>query len=323
MFTDLTNLSYEERTRIFADKDAAREYVESVRWQGKPVCPHCGVEDEKHYKITPKKGSSTRPGVWKCRTCRKQFTVKVGTIFEGSHIGLHKWLHAIHSMCASKKGISAKQLERELGVTYKTAWFMCHRIRWAMQALNPEGPKDDSDPEDKLTGVVEVDETYVGGRKKRVGAAGPTSGGKSIVFSLVSRDGEVRSFHVGDVKSATLQGIMKRNIEGEARIMTDQMHSYWGVDKHFSSHEVVDHGKGEYIRGDVGTNFAESYFSLLKRGIFGVFHHVSKKHLQRYLEEFDFRWSTRKVDDLERLAVVLHRSEGKRLFYREPRRLPA
>ncbi len=308
MFNDLENLSYEERTRIFADPEAAREYVEAVRWPDGAVCPHCGVEDQA-YRI---KGKSARPGLWKCRDCRKQFTVTVGTIFERSHVGLHKWLHAIHSMCASKKGISAKQLERELGVTYKTAWFMCHRVRKAMEKVEPEDTP-------KIGGIVEVDETYVGGKGTGT-AGGPMAGGtKMPVFSMVSRDGEARSYLVDNVKAVTLQGHMLRNIEGEAHIMTDEMHSYWGTDAHFQSHGVVKHSKKEYVRGIVHTNFAESFFSLVKRAIMGAFHHVSKQHMQRYLEEFDWRWNTRKLTDTERMVRTIRQAGGRRLYYRVPK----
>lgn len=312
---DLSKLDYDTRQKLFGDKEAAREFIEAVRWPDGPICPHCGTIDEA-YKLEARPDSEkpVRPGVYKCAACRKQFTVTVGTIFESSRLGLNKWLYALHLMCSSKKGISANQLCRDLGVQYKTAWFLCHRIRKAME----------KEPlRSKLSGVVEADETYVGGKVRKGGGGprpkGPLSGGqKTIVYSLIQRDGEARSQVVPDNKAATLQGIMRSQVEGEAHIMTDGLRSYQGLDAHFLSHEVVDHGAGEYVRGVVHTNFAESYFSLLKRGILGVFHHVSKKHLQRYLEEFDFRWNNRDVNDQDRMLQAIRQAAGKRLFYRTP-----
>lgn len=311
-----SHLDFATRQRLFGDPEAARDFLEAVRWPEGPVCPHCGVIGEA-YKLEPKPESKrpVRPGVYKCATCRKQFTVTVGTIFEGSKVGLHKWLYAIHLMCASKKGMSAHQLHRDLGVQYKTAWFICHRIRKAME----------KEPmREKLGGVVEADETYVGGKLRKGGGGprpkGPLSGGqKMIVYTLVARDGEARSQLVPDGKAETLQGIMRDEVVGTAHIMTDGNHAYWGADAYFRSHESVDHGSGEYVRGIVHTNFAESFFSLLKRGILGTFHHVSRQHIQRYLEEFDFRWNRRDVTDQERFVDALKMSEGKRLYYRTPK----
>ena len=310
MFKDLGKLTFAQRQILFSSPDAAREYIEAVRWQGEPFCPHCGNVGA--YKIIPGKDSKTRKGVYKCSAgeCRKQFTVTVRTIFESTRIGLHKWLYMIYLMCASKKGISANQLSKDLEVTYKTAWFMCHRIRKAME----------KDPmAKKLSGIVEVDETYVGGKGTGT-QGGPMAGGtKMPVFSMVSREGDARSFLVDNVKAVTLQGHMLRNIEGSAEIMTDEMHSYWGTDAHFKSHEVVKHGNKEYVRGIVHTNFAESFFSLIKRAIMGAFHHISKRHMQRYLEEFDFRWNRRKQTAGERMVAAIKGSEGKRLMYRWPK----
>jgi len=269
----LDKLSYEARQKLFADKEAAREFLEAVRWPEGAICPHCGVIGTA-YKLEPKPDSKrpVRPGVYKCADCRKQFTVTVGTIFESSKVGLHKWLKAIFLMCSSKKGISANQLSRDLGVQYKTAWFLCHRIRKAME----------KEPlRSKLGGVVEADETYVGG-KFRKGRGRKPSGpqaNKMVVYSLIARDGEARSTVVPDAKANTLQTIMRQEVEGTAHIMTDGNHAYWGVDAHYRSHESVDHTRGEYVRGIVHTNFAESYFSLLKRGIIGIFHHVSREHI--------------------------------------------
>jgi transposase-like protein len=306
--------AFAELTKVFADEDLAREWLEAKRWPEGPVCPHCGVVD-RAYKLVPKATSSrpVRKGVWKCRDCRKQFTVTIGTIFAETHIPLNKWLYAIHLMCASKKGISALQLSRTLEVTYKSGWFLAHRIRKAMEKDPMAG---------KLTGVVEADETYVGGKGTGT-QGGPMAGGSKIaVFTLIQRDGEARSIVVEDVKATTLKGIIRDEVEGTAHIMTDQMKSYHGLAREFAGHDTVDHSAGEYVRGIVHVNFSESFFSLFKRGIIGAFHHVSRKHIQRYLEEFDFRWNRRKITDSERMLEAVAGTEGKRLFYRAPKWLP-
>jgi transposase-like protein len=301
---------FNELAAMFASEDLAREWFEARRWPDGPVCPHCGVINRAR-RVLAKPGSRkpTRPGVWKCLDCRKQFTVTIGTVFAETHIPLNKWLYTLHLMTASKKGVSAKQIERTVGVTYKTAWFLCHRIRKAMEKEPDSG---------KLSGIVEADETYVGGKVRGAEEGSAHGGNKTIVFSLIQRDGEARSRTVDDVKKRTLQPIILRQVEGEARIMTDQLRSYQGLEEHFASHESVDHSAGEYVRGIVHTNFAESYFSLLKRGIIGIFHHVSAQHLQRYLEEFDFRWNRRKMSDFERLLEAVAGTEGTRLYYRAP-----
>lgn len=307
----LGKLSYEQRQKLFGDPEAARAFIESIRWPEGPVCPHCGMEGNA-YEIKPRSAESrTRAGLYKCGDCRKQFTVTVGTIFEGTRVPLNKWLRAIYLMCASKKGVSANQLQRELGVTYKTAWFMCHRVRKAME----------KEPlRSKLSGVVEADETYVGGKKRLQGKRGgpSASGTKEIVFSMVQRDGDARSYLVEDVRASTLKPRLRAEVEGAAYIMTDQLKSYQGLDREFAGHGSVDHTR-EYVRGVIHTNFAESYFSLLKRGVLGTFHHISKRHLQRYLEEFDFRWNHRKESDDFRVAQAIKGSEGKRLMYRWPK----
>ena len=290
----------------FGDRDAARELIERLRWPDGPVCPHCS--SDKTYKLEAKP-DSTRPvrkGVYKCASCRKQFTVTVGTIFEGSKIALNKWLMAIYLMCASKKGVSAHQLHRMLKITYKSAWFMAHRIRFAMTQINDCG---------KLDGIVEADETYVGGRAH--GKRGRGADKKTKVFSLIQRDGQVRSFKVDDVKSKTLKGIIREHVADTANVMADEFASYLGLESQVAAHSSVKHKEKEYVRGIVHTNFAESYFSLLKRGILGTFHHVSEGHMQRYLSEFDYRWSHRGTDDGELTAEAIRESFGKRLLYQD------
>ena len=298
-------LSFEKRQAIFADADKARNYVESVRWPDGAVCPHCGAEGA--YRLT---GTSTRKGLYKCRKCRCQFTVTVGTIFQGSHTPLNKWLYAIYLMCESKKGMSSNQLHKDLGVTYKSAWFMTHRIRQAMS----------NDGSAMFNGIVEADETYIGGRT-RGGKRGRGAEKKTPVFALIERTGQARSFHVDNVKKQTLQGLIADNVEETAHIMTDSLWSYRGLDQSFAGHSFVDHSK-EYVRGIVHTNFAESYFSLLKRGILRTFHHISRHHLQRYLHEFDFRWNRRDDEEGQRLNDVLRQAIGQRLLYRDSARSP-
>lgn len=296
----------------FSDEDKARTFLEKMRWPDGVACPHCGVVGQA-YRLEPKADAKThvRKGVWKCGACREQFTVTVGTIFEDSHIPLNKWLMAIHLLCASKKGMSAHQLHRMLGVTYKSAWFMAHRIRYAMSQK----------PTDKLSGIVEVDETYVGGYQK--GKPGRRFGkrtNKSAVVSLVERNGEVRSFRIGRVTSKNLRQVIGRHVERDSSLMTDDFRAYWPVGKKYASHNVVKHTEGEYSRVDgntiIHTNTVEGYFSILKRGINGVYHHVGKQHLHRYLSEFDFRYNSRKETDGERALQALKGFEGKRLTYR-------
>jgi len=302
-------------TQHFGDEDQARAFLEKKRWPDGPVCPHCGLVGEA-YRLEPTKKGKThvRKGVWKCAGCRKEFTVTVGTIFEDSHIPLHKWLMAYHLLCASKKGMSAHQLHRMLGITYKSAWFMAHRIRYTMK----QEPLSS-----KLSGTVEVDETYVGGKRKRTeqrGRPGADSN-KAAVVSLVQRKGHVRSFHVERVTGNNLREVLRKNVEPETSLMTDDFSAYDPVAKEFRSRDVVTHSKGEYVRreGDksIHTNTVEGFFSLLKRGIIGVYHHVGRQHLHRYLSEFDFRYNTREITDGERALLAVRGSEGKRLTYRD------
>ena len=289
----------------FHNDDAARQYLEATLWPNGPVCPHCGTVGTAY--------KTSKPGVYRCAEslCRKDFTVTVGTVFERSKIALHKWLLASFLICASKKGMSAHQLHRTIGVTYKTAWFMAHRLREAMKD-GSTGPLGNNG------GPVEVDETYWGNTgKQRKGARGYDH--KMKVISLVERDGKKRSFHVANVTTKTVTPILKKQLSEKARLMTDEAAYYKKPGKDFASHETVNHGKGEYARGDVTTNTVESSFAILKRGLYGTFHHVSEAHLQRYATEFDFRWNHRQklgFDDAQRTVAALKGISGKRLTYR-------
>lgn len=292
---------------IFKDETKARKYLESVRWPFGVTCPHCGNLD----KVYSLNGSAHRPGLYKCAACRKQFSVTVGTIFERSHVPLHKWLLAVHLLCASKKGHSSNQIHRMIGVTYKTAWFMTHRIREAMK--DPIFTR-------QLGGtgkVVEADETFWGNKGKQAeGARGYEH--KEKIFSLVERGGQVRSFHVQSVAGDTLRPIMKKQIAEDTHIMTDDMGAYRGIGGKFGGHYVVRHSQGEYVRGPIHTNTIENYFSILKRGLRGIYQHVGANHLRRYIAEFDFRYNYRHVTDIERTAIALKGISGKRLLYTRP-----
>jgi transposase-like protein len=291
---------------VLKDEDEAREYLEKARWPNGAECPHCGAIGD-HYKITGKATSNSpaRKGVWKCSSCRKQFSVTVGTIFEGSHIPLNIWLTAIYLLCSSKKGMSAHQLHRTLNVTYKSAWFMAHRIRHALADLSGL----------KLSGIVEADETYIGG--KSTGTRGRGAKKKVPVFALVERNGNVISQPVERVTGANLKKIIKENVEKSATMMTDDYSSYKGLKKDFADHKVIRHSSGEYVKGDTHTNTIEGYFSILKRGIIGIYHHVDKHHLHRYLNEFDFRYNNRKSKDADNTITAIMATKGKRLMYRE------
>jgi transposase-like protein len=305
--------------RIYHDDEAARTHFEAIRWPNGPECPHCGVVGE----ATELKGKSTRPGVYKCRACRKPFSATVGTLFERSKIPLCKWLMAVHLMTASKKGMSAHQLYRMLGFgSYRTAWFMAMRIRESMRELFPEarGPMGGEGK------TVEIDETFVGGKERNKHASkrkhlGTGGIGKEAVFSLVERGGRVRSHHVANVTARTLRPILFAQVDRKSDLMSDEGPGVSAVGREFARHQTVNHGAGEYVRGDAHTNTIEGYFSIFKRGITGTYHHISAKHLKRYLAEFDFRYNEREalgVTDTERAVKAIEGVRGKRLTYRQP-----
>lgn len=300
------------QNRAFYDEDLAREALEAVRWPDGPVCTHCGNLDQD--KIAKGRGTAHRAGLYYCATCNGQFTVTIGTVMERSKIPLSKWLFAMHLMGASKKGMSALQLSRMLGVTYKTAWFLSHRIREAMKDSNPgiiggEGK------------IVEADTTYIGGKEKNKHRSKRNSKniggmGKQIVRTLVERDGRSRSEHIANISGATLRPILDKHVSRRSSLMTDTAGGYLHVGREFARHEMVDHGKEEYVRGDAHINTAEGRFSLMKRAVFGTHHSISQAHLSRYLSEWDFKFNTRKMNDGERAALIAKGIEGKRLTYR-------
>ena len=306
---------------IFVDENEARKALEQVRWPNGAVCPHCGVTGNGIVKVEGKK-QSHRPGLYYCNHCKGQFTVTVGTVFERSKIPLTKWWMAVYLLNSSKKGISAHQIHRTLKVSYKTAWFMMHRIREAMRTggLGPMGGSGK---------VVEVDETYIGRLEGQPAKSGPAT--KNIVLTLVERGGSVRSFQIDSTSIADIAPILRENIKRESGLMTDQARHYIEVGKEFAAHDAVNHGEEEYARYAsrvdfpkaapyvITTNTVEGYYSIFKRGMKGVYQHCKEKHLHRYLAEFDFRYSNRValgVNDGERAILAMKGIEGKRLTYR-------
>jgi transposase-like protein len=309
----------------YSDEDKARGLLESIRWPKGAVCPHC--KHGETYKIVAKENSKVkaRNGMYCCASCRKQFTVTVGTIMEDSHIPLGKWLMAIFILCSSKKSISANQLHRMLKVTYKTAWFLNHRIR--------HGVSPDTTPGDMLKGIVEVDETYVGGKPQSLpgqrikGTGYRKDSNKVPVVALIERDGDVKTRVVSNVTQKNLRSFLQDNIEKGSVVNTDQSMVYHTIvypiiKPEGGKHEVVNHRKLEYARHNAdGTvahvNTCESFFSLLKRGVYGSWHHVSREHLPKYVNEFSFRWNTRAQTDGKRMETAIAMSVGKRLTYRQ------
>jgi transposase-like protein len=303
----------------FQSHEAAREWLEKLRWPEGPVCSHCGVIGHAY--------ALKKPGWYRCaeKECRKDFTVTTGTVMERSHIPLQKWLMAFYLLNASKKGMSAHQLHRALSLDYKSAWFMCHRIREAMRSggLGPLGGEGK---------IVEADETYYGPVEKSKVRTKTTSGhsftkrgsgpaNKRPIVALLERGGSVRTFHVAVADKDAVRKIVRENVESASRLHTDESKLYFGMDKHFAAHETVKHSIGEYARGDVNTNSAEGYFSIFKRGMRGVYQHCKEKHLHRYLAEFDHRYNHRVAlgySDIDRTLAAIKGIEGKRLMYRQP-----
>jgi len=301
-------MSADLQNPAFHNDDKARETLEAIRWPNGPFCPHCGNSDQE--KIAKGEGKAHRPGLYYCAECNGQFTVTVGTVMERSKIPLSKWLLAMHLMGASKKGVSALQLQRMLGVTYKSAWFLCHRIREAMTPAK-RGPIGGQGR------TVESDETVIGGKaKNRAYAKKPPK--KHSVLTLVDRDGDSHSFHVANVKARTLRAAMVKVADRKSHLVTDELLSYGSIGKEFAGHTTVNHSANEYVRlgGFAHVNTAESRFSLMKRAVFGTHHSISEAHLPRYLAEWDFKWNTRKINDGERAALIAKGIEGKRLTYR-------
>ena len=296
---------------IFHDEDAARAHIEASRWAGTPVCPHCGS-----VRVRRMEGK-TQAGMFLCNDCRDKFTVRTGSVMERSHVPLHKWLLATHLMAASKKGMSAKQMERMLGVTYKTAWFLCHRIREAMDGAAPTGPLGGPDA------VVEADETYVGGKAKNRATRKPAP--KKAVVALVERNGKARSFHVANVTAKDVRALVVTNVDRASHLMTDESPVYVRMGREFNGHSVVNHSAKQYVTtgGFKHSNTAENFFSIFKCGVIGTYHHMSEAHLGRYCAEFDLRYNTRELTDGERAAAILKGGEGRRLTYRRTDRLSA
>jgi transposase-like protein len=307
--------------KLRTEADAYR-YLEQLRWGDQPICPHCGSVD-KHYFLTPKNGTSrkTRTGaaserrVWKCGACRKQFSVLTGTIFHGTKIPVRIWCFLVFEMAASKNGISAREVERKYGLCPRSAWYALHRLREAMKLGSGADP---------LVGRVIADETWIGGKPRNRHGHDPSNRmmgvtDKTTVFALVSREtGEVRSRVVPDIKRHTLRAAIAEQVDvPNTDLHTDALRSYQLIAGEFASHAYVNHADREYVRGDVTTNHAETYFSQLKRSVDGTHHHVSREHLARYLAEFDFRYTTCKDSDSERMAQIVEQSHGRRLLYQQ------
>lgn len=299
----------------FSTEDAARDYFEQLRWPNGPVCPHCGNADaDRIYKVTANLEKKIRAGLYKCAECVQGFTVTVGTVMEDTHLPLQKWLIAFYMMCASKTQVSALQLQRQLEIgSYRTAWFLCHRIRFALK---------DADPRRLLEGTVEADETYVGGKARGKGRGYVKN--KMAVVSLVEREGDVRSHVVEHVTGDGITKLLKANVNVGAVLNTDQSAVYVAIGKDFAAHDVVNHSAEEYARddGDTGrkatTNTVEGFFGNSKRSIDGTHHHISLQHAHLYFSELDYKYNTRSLTDGVRTVSGIKRMEGKRLMLRRP-----
>ncbi|MGA2794845.1 MAG: IS1595 family transposase [Roseiarcus sp.] len=310
-------MSIDLSSPIFSNEDAARKHFEALHWPNGPICPHCGVINE----ATELKGASTRPGLYKCRACEEQFSVTIGSVMESSHLPLTKWAAAFHLMASSKKGVSAHQLMRQLGIgSYRSAWFLAHRVREAMT-------ERDTTPMGGEGSIVEIDETFIG-RKEGVEKARAGFGHKNVVLSLVERGGSVRSFHVDSTRKEDILPIVRANVAKETHVMTDEANTYAQLGDDFAKHDAVDHGREEWGYTDrktgvkINTNSIEGFYSVFKRGMKGVYQHCGEKHLHRYVAEFDFRHSNRVklgVGDTERASRAIKGAVGKRLTYQGPR----
>ncbi len=317
-------LNLSEIAKTLSDESEAYKFLESVLWKNGVVCPHCGSVDDAQYlpprngERKTKKGHPTHRRIWQCNSCCKQFSVLVGTIFEDSHIPVSKWLIAIHEMCAAKNGVSALELSRKLGISYRPAWHMAHRIRFAItRGVLAQ----------MIKGTVEADETYIGGKarfmykaKREKVIKGRGMIGKTPVLTIIERGGDARSQVITAINQKEMPAPLAANVDSSATLMTDTQSAYTEAAKQFAKHETVDHTKGEYVRGGANgahINTVEGYFGQLKRSINGTYHHVSEKHLDRYLAEFDYRYSTRKSVDGDRTMRAIEQTRGKRLIYRE------
>lgn len=295
---------------IFTDEDKAREHLEALTWPDGPHCPHCGATENLHRL----QGKSHRKGLIQCNSCLKNFTVTVGTAFERSKISLNKWLLATFLLSSSKKGMSAHQLHRMLGVTYKTAWFMMHRIRESMKPSNP-APLGGADK------FVEVDETFVGGKKGN--RASRKVAKRKTVLSLVERGGNVRSFSIAKIHGNTIRDAIVTSIHRSSHLMSDDARFYWGIGREFASHGTTLHNLRQFAVGEKHSNTAENFFSIFKRGVIGTYHQLSEAHMHRYCAEFDFRYNHREISDFERSDEALKGIVGKRLTYRRPDQIAA
>jgi transposase-like protein len=296
---------------MFHDEAKALAHLEASRWPNGATCPHCGSD-----RVRKMEGK-TQAGMFLCNDCRDKFTVRTGSVMERSHVPLHKWLLATHIMAASKKGMSAMQMSRMIGVTYKTAWFLCHRIREAMDGADGAGPLGGPGA------VVEADETYVGGKARNRATRKPAP--KKAVVALVERDGKARSFHVANVNAKDVRALVVTNVDRASHLMTDEAPVYTRVGREFNGHSSVNHSAKEYVTtgGFKHSNTVENFFSIFKRGVIGTYHHMSEAHLGRYCSEFDLRYNTRAMSDGERAAIIVKGMEGKRLTYRRIDRLAA